>query len=265
MWNDCFIDIEGTKIHYYRSGGKKSPMVFLHGITDNGLGWKRVAQEFELKFDILLLDARGHGQSQTDQFDYSISTMASDVSFILKSLDLDKIILIGHSMGGQVASIVATICPERVKYLILEDPAYPLEPKDRLNEENKNKFITDYLTKRSHKNLTELQDYCKKMFPSWDDVDIEYWAKSQLEFMNNNPRTTLENVKADFDWKKIFPKIVCPTLLVIPSHGILSLKDAESIVPLFKQAKIEYIMNADHNVRRSQYNLFIEAVKKFLR
>jgi len=264
VWDDYFIEIEGTTIHYYRTGGKKPPMIFLHGITDYGLGWMRVAQEFELKFDILLLDARGHGQSQTNQLDYSISTMASDVSFIIKSLRLDKIILIGHSMGGQIASIVATICPERIKNLILEDPAYVLEPKNKLDDEKKTKFIIDYLTKRSNKSLTELQDYCKKMFPSWNDTDIEYWAKSQLEFMNNNPKTTLENMKAELDWKKIFPKIICPTLLVIPSHGILSLKDAESIVPLFKQAKIEYIINADHNVRRSQYNLFIEAVKKFL-
>ena len=264
MWNDYIIEIEGTTIHYYRTGGEKPPMVFLHGLTDYGLGWKKVAQEFESKYDILLLDARGHGQSHTEELDYSISTMANDVKLVIKSLSLDKIILIGHSMGGQVASVVATICPKRIKCLILEDPAYPLETKNRLNEEDKNKYIIDYLTKRSNKSLIELQDYCRKMFPSWDDVDIEYWAKSQLEFMNNNPKTTLENVKADLDWKKIFPKIVCPTLLVIPSHGILSLKDAESIITLFKQAKIEYIMNADHNVRRSQYNLFIEAVKKFL-
>jgi len=264
LWDDYFIEIEGTTIHYYRTGGKKPPMVFLHGITDYGLGWTRVVQEFELKFDIILLDARGHGQSRTDQLDYSISTMASDVNFVIKSLGLDKIILIGHSMGGQIASVVATICPKRIKYLILEDPAYVLKPKNKLNEEKKTKFIIDYLAKRTNKSLIELQDYCKKIFPSWDVVDIEYWAKSQMEFMNNNPITTLENAKADIEWKKIFPKIICPTLLVIPSHGILSLKDAESIVPLFKQAKIEYIRNADHNVRRSQYNLFIEAVKKFL-
>ena len=264
MWDDYFIEIEGTTIHYYRTGGKKPPMIFLHGITDYGLGWTRVAQEFELKFDIILLDTRGHGQSRTDQLDYNISTMASDVNFFIKSLGLDKIILIGHSIGGQIASVVATICPKRIKYLILEDPAYVLEPKNKLNEEKKTKFIIDYLAKRTNKSLIELQDYCKKIFPSWDIVDIEYWAKSQMEFMNNNPITTLKNVKADIEWKKIFPKIICPTLLVIPSHGILSLKDAESIVPLFKQAKIEYIRNADHNVRRSQYNLFIEVVKKFL-
>ncbi|MHA1671504.1 MAG: alpha/beta fold hydrolase [Promethearchaeota archaeon] len=64
------------------TGGDNPPLVFLHCITDYGLEWKRVAQEFESKFDILMVDVRGYEQSRTDQMDYSISIMAKDLEKI---------------------------------------------------------------------------------------------------------------------------------------------------------------------------------------
>ena len=57
------VTIDGIKIHYYRSGGKKPPMVLLHGATDDGLCWGRTAQELAERYDVIMPDAQGHGLS----------------------------------------------------------------------------------------------------------------------------------------------------------------------------------------------------------
>jgi pimeloyl-ACP methyl ester carboxylesterase len=55
------VIVEGIKIHYYRSGGKKPPMVLLYGATDDGLCWGRTAYELAERYDVIMPDAQGHG------------------------------------------------------------------------------------------------------------------------------------------------------------------------------------------------------------
>ncbi len=56
------VIIDGIKIHYYRSGGKKPPIVLLHGATDDGLCWGRTAQELAERYDVIMPDAQGAGE-----------------------------------------------------------------------------------------------------------------------------------------------------------------------------------------------------------
>jgi pimeloyl-ACP methyl ester carboxylesterase len=56
----------GIRIHYWRSGGNKPPLVLAHGSSDDGLCWTNLAKELEANFDIILPDARGHGLSECE-------------------------------------------------------------------------------------------------------------------------------------------------------------------------------------------------------
>ena len=57
------INTGGVKTHYYRTGGDKSPFILLHGATDNGLCWTRVAEMLSARYDVIMPDALGHGLS----------------------------------------------------------------------------------------------------------------------------------------------------------------------------------------------------------
>ena len=57
------ITIDGITIHYYRTGGDKPPFVLLHGATDNGLCWTPVAEKLAEDYDVIKIDAQGHGKS----------------------------------------------------------------------------------------------------------------------------------------------------------------------------------------------------------
>ena len=63
-WQSGFVDANGLRLHYTRTGGDGPPVVLAHGVTDSGLCWARVAKALSPDFDVIMVDARGHGQSQ---------------------------------------------------------------------------------------------------------------------------------------------------------------------------------------------------------
>ena len=62
-WSEGDVFANGIRHHYYRTGGNKPALLLLHGFNEYGLTWLRVAKELEQDYDIIMVDARGHGRS----------------------------------------------------------------------------------------------------------------------------------------------------------------------------------------------------------
>ncbi len=62
-WSEGNVFANGIRHHYYRTGGNKPALLLLHGFNEYGLTWLRVAKELEQDYDIIMVDARGHGRS----------------------------------------------------------------------------------------------------------------------------------------------------------------------------------------------------------
>ncbi|WP_246779671.1 alpha/beta fold hydrolase [Rhizobium sp. BK313] len=90
----------GIDIHFLRTGGDKPPLVALHGLIGSGACLSPVARTLKGDFDVILPDARGHGQSSGPVSGYSYPELAADVIGLIEKLALDQPILLGHSMGG---------------------------------------------------------------------------------------------------------------------------------------------------------------------
>lgn len=115
--------------------GNGTPFVILHGFLGMGDNWKSFANEFsELGFSVHLVDQRNHGRSfHSNQFNYKL--LAEDLKVYCEHHRLDKIILLGHSMGGKAAMQFATRYPKQVSKLIIADIApkvYPQHHQDIL-------------------------------------------------------------------------------------------------------------------------------------
>lgn len=109
------------KLHYQRLG-QGTPLVILHGLFGSLENWGLQAKALSEHFDILAVDLRNHGRSpHAEQIDYSL--MSADLLELLDSLSLDKVLLMGHSMGGKVAMQFALDHPERVEKLVVVDIA----------------------------------------------------------------------------------------------------------------------------------------------
>ncbi len=73
-WTTGTCEANGISVHYLRTGGQKPPVVLLHGLMTNGACWAPVAQALAENYDVVMPDARGHGNSSApDQgYDYDI-------------------------------------------------------------------------------------------------------------------------------------------------------------------------------------------------
>lgn len=126
---------DGVGIAYetIESTGATAPWVVLvHGLGYARWGWEPVVRPLAERFRLVLLDNRGVGASDVPPGPYDTATMADDVLAVLDQLALDRVHLIGTSLGGMIAQQVALRAPERVDRLVLVcttpggDAAYPL-------------------------------------------------------------------------------------------------------------------------------------------
>ena len=117
----------GVRLAYRVSGPAGAPaLVFLHALGETGADWSAVTAHLSRGFRCYALDLRGHGESEWPGR-YSVELMRDDLWASLSALGLDRVGLIGHSLGGMVATLAAMDRPERVDRLVLEDPP-PLRP-----------------------------------------------------------------------------------------------------------------------------------------
>ena len=96
---------DGTSIAWERLGGG-APLVLLHGITESRLSWGAVADDLAEDHDLLLVDLRGHGVS-ADGPTWTLERLADDVAAVLGATGLERPVVVGHSLGGFVATVLA--------------------------------------------------------------------------------------------------------------------------------------------------------------
>lgn len=101
---------DGTSIAYYDHGGDGPPVVLVHGITENATAWDPVATDLCSSNRVIALDLRGHGSSGTAS-SYDLGAMAGDVIAVIEASGVGTSHLVGHSLGGVVASAVGAAYP----------------------------------------------------------------------------------------------------------------------------------------------------------
>jgi pimeloyl-ACP methyl ester carboxylesterase len=128
-WSDEAMIANDLRQHYYRTsaGGEKPSLLLLHGFSENGACWSRVASTLEDQYDLVLLDARGHGRSDLPATGYSQETLTQDVIAFIAALKLERPFLYGYSNGAKTAAEVAATAPENIRAVILEDPPWRAE------------------------------------------------------------------------------------------------------------------------------------------
>lgn len=199
-------------------------MVLLHALGESSASWDAVRAEFDPFYRVVSIDLRGHGDSDWTS-DYSYELMRDDVLGALDQLDLRQITLIGHSLGGVVAYLVAEDQPSRIERLVIEDAVLP------------------YGVQRA--------------VPEQPDIPLPFdWVALTAVFGQSEPDPT---------WWDRLDAITAPTLLIgggpdshIPGD---KLEDTASRVPRCTIVTIP----AGHYVHDAAPAEFVTAVLKFLR
>ena len=112
---------DGIQIHY-ESGGRGSPtLIFVHGWNCDRSYWSAQLPVFAATHQVVALDLAGHGDSGVNREAWSMANFGADVAAVADTLQLEDIILVGHSMGGQVALEAARLLKGRVKMVVGAD------------------------------------------------------------------------------------------------------------------------------------------------
>ncbi|MGH9371377.1 MAG: alpha/beta fold hydrolase, partial [Vicinamibacterales bacterium] len=250
----------GIRIHYWRTGGDKPPLVLTHGSSDDGLCWTNLAKELQDGYDIIMFDARGHGLSDPPTPSDAPDVQVEDLAGLIKELELERPILMGHSMGSASVAHFAAKYPDVARAIILEDPALvrpaaggatgaaPPSPEQR----RANVLARNNMTEEA------LVAGCMKNSPKWGRSECEFWAPSKRR---HHPDTATISRGTRPPMSELFTKITAPTLILKADAEGTARKQNEEVTSVLKSGKIVHISGAGHNVRREGKQQTLEVLR----
>jgi N-formylmaleamate deformylase len=265
------LDLSSGRFHYLNWGTEHSErpdLVLLHGITSSAASWVRVGPALAGRYRVYALDMRGHGDSiKPAAGAYSLQETARDALEFIEALSLERPVLMGHSWGGATALVLASgdatdgHIPDLTS-VILEDPACNFGRGDA--EKRAASYVKDI-----GRPAAELRPEFIADNPGWTEEDIE----GKLDAMGKVSREAVISVfEQGGQMGNILPllaKLGAPTLLMRADP------DGGTTLPgkIWDQAQ-EYlpahshgvqINGATHNIHRSKFDAFMQAVNNFLR
>ncbi|MCB0109460.1 MAG: alpha/beta hydrolase [Caldilineaceae bacterium] len=264
-WSSGTIASNGITLHYTRTGGDKPPIVLAHGFSDDGLCWTPVAKALEANYDVIMVDARGHGRSDAPERGYNPPTMAADLAGVITGLGLHKPVVMGHSMGGSTTMALAGLYPDLPGAIIVEDSGAnnrmagnSAEAKARMQQWH------DRMVNLQSKTRDEVLQQGHADNPAWSDAELQPWADAKLRF---NLNALNREGAGEVDWEQILGNITCPALLLYADPergGGVTAERAAEMQAMLPQLQTVHIGGAGHNIRREQFAAYMEAVRNFL-
>lgn len=243
----------------------------LHGRWGRGETWVDFMKHYGETYRVIAPDQRGHGLSGKPISKYTAEEMAADMIALLDFLQIDSVILVGHSMGGYIAGYLTAFYPGYVKALAILDksasgPEKPNTlPLDKLE-------INDPVTKdwpMPFTSLTEAQEFIKKVMES--DLSYQYFMNSLEETVEGyrmmfSTQAMAANIAYYENWFHLLPEIKCPVMLVRASkHELVTDEDFTKMKSLISDCMPYEMSHPDHNVHLANKGEFYRYFDEFLK
>jgi pimeloyl-ACP methyl ester carboxylesterase len=172
--HDVALSFDSERIAYGVVGKGKTVLIFIHGWSCDGRYWQKQIPVFAKDYQVITVDLAGHGHSSLDRSEFSMLSFAKDVKAIIDKENIDRAILIGHSMGGGVIAEAARLMPEKVVGIIgidtLQNVAEPT-PQSVIDEMSK-PFEVDF--------KIAAQNFVSSLFPKGTDQQLINWVKEDM-------------------------------------------------------------------------------------
>lgn len=245
--------------------GQGIPFIILHGFLGMSDNWKSLGMQFgDLGFEMHLVDQRNHGKSfHDDKFNYEY--LVEDLKYYCSVHDLKDIILLGHSMGGKTAMLLAATYPEIVSKLIIADIAprfYPRHHQDILN----GLLALDFSKIKSRNAAEDLLKKYVRHFPTRQFLLKNlYWKEKGKLSLRINLEVLMENIDEIGEALPNYMKFDGDTLFLKGERSeYITDQDEKSIKLQFPNVEIGTIKNAGHWLHVENPEDFFNAVVQFI-
>lgn len=204
-----------TSIHYVMAGNKLPTLLFVHGANIDLTYWDAQVAYFKDRYTVLALDLPGHGQSGRNKSHWTVNGMGEDVAAFIKSLKLEQVILIGHSMGGNVNLVAATTYPDSVIGFIgidnFKSAGQPLPPEYQEQSEQ--------IVQQLHQNFADTDEQYARMVLLTPQTPETVSARVVKAYREAYQPMAIEIIEAVFRSeyeaeRELLPKLPCKLHLI---------------------------------------------------
>lgn len=251
------LQLEDFRMAYREIGNGEQPIIFVHGNVASQNWWNHIINDFAEKYRVYTVDLRGHGQSETPNSGYTIIQYANDLIDFIEKLELEDVILVGHSMGGAIVMQMAVLAKHNIDKVIMVNPA-PVN--GFVTPEERYPLIAEYTT---NKELLSMS--LRAVVPTLHDQSIfeelleNAFRASHAAISNTKSLSSFSIVSELKDWD-------IPTLLL---YGQMDLLVNEAMTDenaqLIPGVIYKKFANVGHSLQVENPNLFITEVLDFLK
>lgn len=260
-------------IHYHvRQWGDKEnpPLVLLHGFSQSSETWEPLARALAKDRFVVAPDFIGHGKSDRPNMpeSYEMAAVLDSLTGLLRWMWVERVDLLGYSMGGRVALAYACIHPHHVKSLILESTG--LGPRTEQQHQAMLKRDLEMIEKLSSEDIESFMDGWEQhpVFDSQKKLPLETQMLLREARCNNNPRALALTVRGTGqhtmpDFSQRIKNLPLPILYIA---GILDRRYLKIAEELQHNKGISCVLlNAGHNTHLEAPESFVRTVNAFLR
>ena len=241
---------------YYLDQGKGYSIILLHGGIGTTKMWERIIPELSKQYLVIAPDCRGHGKTDNPSGNLSYKLMADDIIGLIKTLNLEKPLIIGHSDGGQIAFELALNYPDFIKAIVVSGVIIEIS-EDYIKELKSWGF-----EKMGVVNFQQLEQAWKDFLPIVKErfsaiYGPDYWKTFLLEISKVwlNPE--------EFPGERV-KNINLPVLIVHGDRDVTPLDEVLEIYNIIPNSELAVAPNSDHLFLIHNYKLFFNLIFDFL-
>lgn len=224
---NTFVQANNIRLHYLDHGGTGPALILMPGLTANAYCFDGLVKAgLTRHFRVLALDLRGRGLSDKPETGYSMEDHAQDILGLIEALNLDKVILGGHSFGGLLSMYMAALYPKAMESIVVIDAAGSMHPQVR--------ELIKPSVDRLGKIVPSWEEYLATMkqlpfFQNWWEPEIESYYRADVEFLSDGsvkprskPEAIIEAVEKALteDWHAHLEHIKNPMILLNAPEGV---------------------------------------------
>lgn len=249
---------DGVRLAYRDFGGVGPSALLLHGLAGHSGEWAETAGWLTEHCRVVAFDARGHGGSERRPDDVSRAAHVADTVFVVEALQLGPVMLVGQSLGGDTALLMAAERPDLVRALVVAE-AGPAERDEAAVAEVKDALAAWPVPFPSREAAVTFFGGVEAWADGLESRDGGWWPRFDVDVM---VETLREAVSRSY-WRE-WASIRCPALVVRAGNGTLCAADAQAMVDRLPHARLVEIAGAGHDVHLDRPTEWRDALGDFL-
>ncbi|WP_082233531.1 2-succinyl-6-hydroxy-2,4-cyclohexadiene-1-carboxylate synthase [Halobacillus massiliensis] len=263
-----YVKVKDRKYWLEDTGGEGIPLVFLHGFTGSADTFNESISLFSRTWRTIKVDMPGHRKTG-ELGEIRMKEFCEDLHHILKEMSLNKIHLIGYSMGGRSALSFAAYYPEMIDKLVLESASPGLaNVGEQLERQKKDQHLIEKLMAQGLENFVNMWERIP-LFDTQKMLRKEVRDRIRKERMSHTSKGLAESLAGmgtgrQPSWWEKLPELSHDVLLVAGMEDYKFIKLNEKMEKLLPHARFHKIPDAGHAVHVEKPEFFAEIVEEFM-